>query len=241
MLRLEGKRINNPLVYEKIKYPSHEWDNIPPVIPRFIIQLEKYMSGLTAAVKTQSELETVASLRAFTEGEVQSIDGRLKDAGKERVNLKAHLTGEINTVDKFANGNLAEFNKYRDSLLYTKSCATDCETEEDGIAQTYENFILEECKPVQESETGSAMKTFHVQCQDAVLQPRLISLKGFQNIFDLALHNSELRQRQDDTDEEIAKLKQEIGMLKVRDMELKNHIDANKEEAAQALKASEQK
>ena len=70
MLKLEGQKIENPLIYTKIKYPSHEWDNIPPVIPRFIIQLEKYMDGLTTAVKTQTELETVASLRQFTEGKV---------------------------------------------------------------------------------------------------------------------------------------------------------------------------
>ena len=37
MLQLEGQKIENPLVYDKIQYPSHEWDNIPPVIPRFII------------------------------------------------------------------------------------------------------------------------------------------------------------------------------------------------------------
>ena len=37
MLQLEGQRIENPLVYSKLKYPSHEWDNIPPVIPKFII------------------------------------------------------------------------------------------------------------------------------------------------------------------------------------------------------------
>lgn len=37
MLRLEGQRIENPLVYRKIEYPSREWDNIPPVVPKFII------------------------------------------------------------------------------------------------------------------------------------------------------------------------------------------------------------
>ena len=37
MLQLEGQRSENPLVYSKLKYPSHEWDNIPPVIPKFII------------------------------------------------------------------------------------------------------------------------------------------------------------------------------------------------------------
>ena len=68
MLKLEGKRIENPLVYSKIQYPSHEWDNIPPVIPRFIINLEKYMEGVTAMLMDQSKLETTANLRSWSEG-----------------------------------------------------------------------------------------------------------------------------------------------------------------------------
>ena len=70
MLSLEGQRIPNPLVYSKIKYPSHEWDNIPPVIPKFIINLEKYMEGLTEIVKRETELETTALLRKFTQAEI---------------------------------------------------------------------------------------------------------------------------------------------------------------------------
>ena len=68
MLKLEGKRIENPLVYSKIQYPSHEWDNIPPVIPRFIINLEKYMEGVTVMLMDQSKLETTANLRSWSEG-----------------------------------------------------------------------------------------------------------------------------------------------------------------------------
>ena len=71
MLKLEGQKIENPLIYTKITYPSHEWDNIPPVIPKFIIQLEKYMEGITQRLKTESELETVASLRSWSENSVK--------------------------------------------------------------------------------------------------------------------------------------------------------------------------
>lgn len=71
MLQLEGQRIENPLVYNKIQYPSHEWDNIPPVIPKFIIQLEKYMEGITSLLKTQAALETVAELRTWSDAQVK--------------------------------------------------------------------------------------------------------------------------------------------------------------------------
>jgi len=61
----------------------------------------------------------------------------------------------------------------------------------------------------------------------AVLTPRLITVSGYQDLFDLALDNSILKRRQDQTDIEINTLKEEIERLKVRDQELKSNIDEN--------------
>ena len=57
--------------------------------------------------------------------------------------------------------------------------------------------------------------------------PRLITVAGYQRLFDEALQNSQLRKRQDQTDEEIRLLKEEIVQLKKRDEELKQNIDLN--------------
>ena len=37
MKNLENEPLDNPLVYEKIPYYSREWDNIPPIVPRYVI------------------------------------------------------------------------------------------------------------------------------------------------------------------------------------------------------------
>ena len=58
-----------------------------------------------------------------------------------------------------------------------------------------------------------------------MFQPRLLSVFSYQSLFDHALQNSVLRRRQDGTDEEIKKLKEEIAQLKVRDQELQTSID----------------
>ena len=42
------------------------------------------MEGLTAKVKEQVELETVASLRKFTEGQVTRINSGLEDLNTKR-------------------------------------------------------------------------------------------------------------------------------------------------------------
>mmetsp|Transcript_27420 Transcript_27420/g.36674 ORF Transcript_27420/g.36674 Transcript_27420/m.36674 type:complete len:124 (+) Transcript_27420:264-635(+) len=106
------------------------------------------MDGVTFEVKKQSELETVASLRTFTEGQVKTIDGRLKGADSAREELRSYLKGEISSVNSFAQNFQSDYNVYCDSLMYTKTCTKNCFTEEEGLIQVYKNFVLEEMKPM---------------------------------------------------------------------------------------------
>ena len=70
-----------------------------------------------------------------------------------------------------------------------------------------------------------AMDHYNKAHKESVLIPRFLSVKGYHELFTQALQDSVLRKRQDNTDEEIRKLKEEIAALKVRDQELKDNID----------------
>ena len=60
-------------------------------------------------------------------------------------------------------------------------------------------------------------------------------------MFDLALENSILRKRQDETDEQIKKLWIEVANLKIRDNDLQQNIEVNEMAARDALQASKDK
>jgi hypothetical protein len=49
----------DPIRYKQIKYHKHEWDNIPPVVPKFIINLSKYVEGLSALALKAALTENV--------------------------------------------------------------------------------------------------------------------------------------------------------------------------------------
>ena len=70
------------------------------------------------------------------------------------------------------------------------------------------------------------MEHYHKARKEAVLVPRLMSVQGYQNLFDHALQESVLRHRQDNTDEEIKKLKEEIEALKAGDNQLQENIES---------------
>ena len=42
-----AEEIANPLEYKEVEFEKSEWDNIPWVIPRYCIHLQKHMQALT--------------------------------------------------------------------------------------------------------------------------------------------------------------------------------------------------
>ena len=64
-------------------------------------------------------------------------------ADNRREELRNNLIAEIKDVDSFTKKTENETNDYRNSLLYHKTCATNCSTEEEALLQVYRNFILE--------------------------------------------------------------------------------------------------
>lgn len=89
-----------------------------------------------------------------------------------------------------------ETKAYLDSLLYLKTVTPNAVTETEGIIQVYKNFILEERKPEQVGEdppAHSVMQNYNNARMEAVMMPRLITVSGYQGLFDEALQNSKLR------------------------------------------------
>ena len=68
---LELQDVDNPLVYKDFQYQRHEWDNIPVVVPRFIIYLSKYMKGISGYCTHLDECETTESIRMDLDGKYE--------------------------------------------------------------------------------------------------------------------------------------------------------------------------
>ena len=85
---------------------------------------------------------------------------------------------------------------------------------------------------------ASAVENYKKLRVQAVETPRLMSVQGYQDLFDMALENSTLRKRQDETEKQIQNLWVEIANLKMKDKDLKENIDQNEEAAKIALAES---
>ena len=77
-------------------------------------------------------------------------------------------------------------------MLYTKSIANDIEDEEEAIVREYKRYVLEEKKP-KESDTHQMKLNYQDMKKFAACIPRLVSLQGFRNLFEVASQNGGLK------------------------------------------------
>ena len=61
--KIEEIEIEDCLQYNVFAYEKHEWDNIPSIVPRYIIYLSKYMAGISQICKEVTDRETTYDLR----------------------------------------------------------------------------------------------------------------------------------------------------------------------------------
>ncbi len=61
----------NYLEYKDFMYQKHEWDNIPTIVPRYMIYLGKYMKGISGFCHKVSTSESTYSLRLDLDNKFQ--------------------------------------------------------------------------------------------------------------------------------------------------------------------------
>lgn len=61
--KIESFKIDNCLQYNKFAYEKHEWDNIPAIVPRYVIYIAKYMEGLCNISDEFNKRESTIDLR----------------------------------------------------------------------------------------------------------------------------------------------------------------------------------
>ena len=57
LAKIENQKIKDPLVWEQLKYERNEWDNIPGIVPKYVIYVSKYVEGISAFCKKLHDAE----------------------------------------------------------------------------------------------------------------------------------------------------------------------------------------
>jgi hypothetical protein len=68
---LEIQEVEDPLVFKPLQYEMQEWENIPTVVPRFVIYLSKYINGISNFCNDLRTMETTEALGVKIEEHVE--------------------------------------------------------------------------------------------------------------------------------------------------------------------------
>lgn len=56
--------------YNRFKYERNDWENVAPIVPRFLVHLEKHITILNDLTNEMYLRETTMKLREFTEAQL---------------------------------------------------------------------------------------------------------------------------------------------------------------------------
>ena len=62
----ENQDIGDPFVYTDFKYDMQEFDNVPPMVPRFLFRMQQYLRSMTVFIKGLRDSQSVGQLREET-------------------------------------------------------------------------------------------------------------------------------------------------------------------------------
>jgi hypothetical protein len=85
------EEVHEPLVYKPVLFEKKEWDNIPMVIPRFCLHLQKQLDALTGHYKQRCDIESPIEER-------ENLLKRLQEAMLNSDTANGKLFSEINDL-----------------------------------------------------------------------------------------------------------------------------------------------
>ena len=92
--------MNDPFIYATFEYNLDEWDNVPPVIPRFSFYIQNCLSRCIEFSKEVHERQTTAQLRDEMYDQLEQKQMAIDDEAKSRVEEEFRAKAEEKNLQK---------------------------------------------------------------------------------------------------------------------------------------------
>ena len=185
----ESQEVQDPYVYQSFKYNLEEWDNVPPVIPRFVFYIQNVISKDIEFSKEVYERQSTHSLREEINGYLADHMAKIKAEEASRMldiknatKRKDNIQGQVDDL-KNVNKTFNDTNR--------KKAAEDLTGE--AFLKMHRNFRQkdsEQKEPTYEDDMGL------IDWNDKSLnEPRTLSIKNVRDIMFGILNQSKAQRR----------------------------------------------
>lgn len=96
--------VKDPLTYQEFQYDKTEWDNIPTILPRFILFLSKHLEALTNKCQERFSQISTPDLQQQMTQKIETLEAKIKSmedfSSNEREKLLQRIETLTQTVEK---------------------------------------------------------------------------------------------------------------------------------------------
>ena len=125
--KVENEKIDDCLKFKKFTYQKQEWDNIPGIVPRYVIYLSKYIEGLCSFCDDVNSRETVDSLRTDMEGRLLRADQEFGKFKVKDIQDKAAINSTLELHQRVADEFRSTYNTFtHEATKLAELECTDC-------------------------------------------------------------------------------------------------------------------
>ena len=183
--RVEKTDIGNCLDYKQFKYEKQEWDNIPGIVPRYVIYLAKYVEGLSGYCNEFQNRETVSDLRDDIQNQIDKMTNNFinhcDNDGQQKTKINDTIKDHKNQHDKFKKA--YEHFTHEATKLNEGDCSDTFRHSMDVVMETKGQMEHDE----EEKDTDHYIDERH--------QMRMYSFKQLFNLFTMVNNRSEVHDR----------------------------------------------
>lgn len=203
----EEQEVDDPFVYKTFQYELEEWDNVPPVIPRFVFYIQNCIMLNIKFSKEVHERQTTLSLKNEINGYLEDHLQLIKSEESSRIKDISDASARKDDIQSQVDG-LKKYNKDQTDMHQQKG-------QEDLTAAEYlkllENFDQKDSEEASPTFEDSPSK---IDWSDAKLnEPRQLTLKNVRDIFFALMNQSRAQKRICKAEDNITKLWDKCGQL----------------------------
>lgn len=90
--------VKDPLSYQEFQYDKTEWDNIPTILPRFILFLSKHLEALTNKCQERFSQISTPDLQQQMTQKIETLEAKIKSMEDFSSNEREKLLQRIETL-----------------------------------------------------------------------------------------------------------------------------------------------
>ena len=142
------------MTYHQVRFDKKEWDNVAPVVPRFLIYLEKYVKGLTEKCYEFNERESVMDLRADLTNKLKEVNELIEENRDTDLVEKVGINEEKMEINRRIKNFKKDYEEFRSKA--TGHDQSDC----------YNDFEKVMLAVMKSKRTGNPVRDFDDEGED---------------------------------------------------------------------------